>query len=240
MQQMYWFTIYSKTSNPTDHNLCIPALVPKDLRDITSQLLILIRPVEEILAHVRFEVPSSASYAEYMYVWNGKKATPDDFSRMLGNTLKCYTGSHLTVNPFHHSAVAISHEFIPHSLAKQEIQYANLCMRHRMHQACHTYALDEDLRYITTDAMWEFKSVDHIWHNIFGFGENGPPPPCRELQIATGMTCKCAAMQDVILDKIQASLDLLHQHIVQEVVKQIICTQRLECSMDFDTGTHSR
>jgi len=100
-------------------------------------------------------------------------------------------------------------------------------MGHRTQQVHHTYALDEDLRYITADAMWNLNQ----W-TAFGtiFLVLVTSPPCCKLQIATSMTCKYAVMQDVILDKIQASLDLMHERIVQEVVEQINCTQQLESS----------
>jgi len=237
MQQMYWFTIYSKTSNLTDHDLCIPALVPKELADIISQFLILIRPVEEILSHLTFEESSPSSYAEYMYVWNGKRATVDDFSRTLGNTLKRYTGSYLTVNPFRHSAVAISREFIPRSMSEHGARYADLCMGHGTIQARHTYAIDEDLRYITADAMWEFESVDRIWHDIFGFGENEPPPPCREMRALYAGKCKCAENQDRIVEAIQASMDSMRRRIIEDVTALINRPTAIASVLDVQQDT---
>jgi hypothetical protein len=179
MDQMYWFTLYTKNSNVQEHDSCIPAIVPDALRTLNMQYLLLVRPVEELLSRIAYDYQSVQNYHYYMYVCQGKRMAASDFSRLLGSKLKQYTGAHLTVNPYRHVAVALQREFIPPEHTAMGNRWADLCLGHSTTTARGHYAHEEDSAYISADAMWEFERVNFQWHDILGVGRRNPPPSIR-------------------------------------------------------------
>lgn len=180
--RLYWVEQYSKKTNGKQMDTFVPVAVSEKVQEVEEKYLLLIRPVEELIARELWGEEARVLYHEYMYVDMGTRVTPDQFSRRLGRYMKRLVGFPVATLEWRHLAVAITREFIPvqyHRNFKAN-SIGDLIMDHLTDTAQGIYAgLEGDLPYLTTDAMFKFNDFCAQWQCVTGFGKHPPPLPLR-------------------------------------------------------------
>jgi len=91
----------------------LPILVADELQTLQEKYLLVIRPVEELLALILWGQEARVLYHEYMYVEMGRRVDSDMFSRHLRSYLGEYVGADLGVEELRQITVTIMREYIP-------------------------------------------------------------------------------------------------------------------------------
>lgn len=170
-----------KTSGLTESHDFIPMLCPPRLEKILCNYLILLRPIEVLLADICWGSAVKALYQEFLYVSSGKRITSDMFGKILELHTSTYMKCEMGRRPYRHISIAIKREFIPpmyHGMIVNEI--GDLSAGHSSHQARHTYAQEYgSLPWLTTDRLFDCRKFSEAWHDVLGIGSNPIPMPIR-------------------------------------------------------------
>jgi len=185
MGKLYWVEQYSKKTNRKQMDTYVPVCVADEVQTLEDKYLLLVRPVEELIALDLWGEEARVLYHEYMYVGMGQRVTADQFSRRLSAFMEWMVGFGLGVMEYRHIAIALMREYIP-------VQYhrnftansiGDLITDHISSTAQGIYAgLEGDLPYLTTDAMFKFNDFCARWQCLTGFGKHPPPLPLRLTQ----------------------------------------------------------
>jgi hypothetical protein len=162
----------------------LPILVTDELQALQEKYLILVRPVEELIALELWGQDARVLYHEYMYVEMGHRVDEDLFSRHLWTYLDKYIGADIGVEELHQLSVSIMREYIPaqsHYMVMDQ-NIGDLIQDHGTGLSHGHYGgLEGCLPYLTTDAMFKYDDFCTKWHCITGFGKHPAPPPLRLL-----------------------------------------------------------
>ena len=180
--KLRWVNQYSKKSNGRKMDTFLPVLVADGLQDLQETYLIVIRPVEELIARELWGEEARVLYHEYMYVEMGQRVDPDMFSRHLRSYLDKYIGADLGVEELRQISVSVMREYVPaqsHYMVADNI-VGDLIQDHNSNTSRGTYGgLEGSMPYLTTDAMFKYDDFCTRWHCITGFGKYPAPPPLR-------------------------------------------------------------
>jgi hypothetical protein len=178
--KLHWVNQYSKKSNLCKMDTFLPVLVADELQTLHEKYLILVHPVEELIAHELWGEEVCVLYHEYMYVEMDQRVEPDMFSRHLKYFMEQYVGVSIGVEELHQVAVSIMREYIP-AESHYDIMgtnVGNLIQDHVTSTSCGSYAcLEGSLPYLTMDAMFKYDDFCTHWHCVTGFGKYPPPHP---------------------------------------------------------------
>ena len=159
-------------------------LMADELQALQEKYLILVRPVEELIALELWGQDAQVLYHEYMYVEMGHRVDEDIFSRHLRTYLDKYIGADIGVEELRQLSVSIMREYIPaqsHYMVMDQ-NIGDLIQDHGTGLSRGHYGgLEGCLPYLTTDAMFKYDDFCTKWHCITGFGKHPAPPPLRLL-----------------------------------------------------------
>ena len=180
--RLRWVNQYSKKTNGRKMDTFLPILVADELQTLQEKYLLVIRPVEELLALILWGQEARVLYHEYMYVEMGRRVDSDMFSRHLRSYLGEYVGADLGVEELRQITVTIMREYIPaqnHYMAVDH-NVGDLIQDHSTHMSRGGYGgLEGSIPYLTTDAMFKYDDFCTRWHCITGFGKEPAPAPLR-------------------------------------------------------------
>lgn len=160
----------------------LPILVLEELQALQEKYLILICPVEELLA---LGEEARVLYQEYMYVEMGCRVDSDMFSRHLQTYLNKYIGADIGVEELRQLSVSIMREYIPAQSHYMVVDHnvGDLIQDHGTNISRGFYGgLEGGLPYLTTDAMFKYDDFCTKWHCITGFGKHPVLPPLHLLR----------------------------------------------------------
>jgi hypothetical protein len=185
--RLRWVNQYSKKTNGRKMDTFLPLLVADELQVCQEQYMILIRPVEELIARELWGEEARVLYHEYMYVEMGQRVDADMFSRHLRAYLDKYIGADLGIEELRQLSVSVMREFIPaksHYMVMDN-NVGDLIQDHSTNTSRGNYGgLEGSMPYLTTDAMFKYDDFCTRWHCITGFGKYPAPPPLRLVQSA--------------------------------------------------------
>lgn len=172
-----------KTSNLTESHEFIPSVVPKELEKLLLDYLILVRPIEAMLAQECFGDEVRSNYEEFLFVRNGERVTADYFSRMLETTTIKYMGVCIGVRAWRHLAIAIMREFVPEIYQVGVTEVGDASSAHSSNTAKSTYGVSWGmLGGETSRSMRAHRKFCTLWQELWGFGAGPVPIPLEHLQ----------------------------------------------------------
>lgn len=167
-----------KTSSVTESYDFLPMLCPKSLERVLLDYLVLVRPIEAILAEVCWGVEARATYEEFLWVRNGRRLSADSFGIILGNISEERFGVRLTRLSWRHCSIAWRREFIPGMALYVTEDVGDRAAGHSTGIANSTYAkVVGSLGNETTETMRQFRAFSMEWHDVLGMGRNAVPVP---------------------------------------------------------------
>lgn len=171
---------YTKTTNNTNHDQFLPHQLPGILSKLLDQYLILIRPMETILAGMLFGTEASALYQEYLMVKLDRKVESPEFCVNFQQFTRSYFKQEIKISTWRHIAVAIKREFIP------EFYYHNFTGGsdigdyqggHSSSTAKRLYGVStKGISYLNTQVLYYCSQFSRQWHNVMGVGRRVPLP----------------------------------------------------------------
>ena len=180
--KLRWVNQYSKKTNGRKMDTFLPILAADELQTLQEKYLILVRPVEELIALALWGQEARVLYHEYMYVEMGCRVDADMFSRHLQTYLDKYVGADIGVEELRQLSVSVMREFIPtqsHYMVEDH-NIGDAIQDHSTNMSCGGYGgLEGSIPYLTTDAMFKYDNFCTQWHCITGFGRQAAPPPLR-------------------------------------------------------------
>jgi hypothetical protein len=183
--RLRWVYQYSKKSNGRKMDTFLPILVADELQALQEKYLILVRPLEELLAFALWGEKARVLYYEYMYVEMGHRVNEDMFSRHVVEYMKDYCGVGINVEELRQLSVCIMREFIPaqHHYNTMDNNTGDLIQDHTTNMSRGNYGgLEGSMPYLTTDAMFKYDDFCTRWHCVTGFGKYPAPPPLRMIR----------------------------------------------------------
>jgi hypothetical protein len=172
----------TKTTNTHDKDIFLPILIARRLQRLDDMYLVILRPMEEILAYALWGKTSWKLYREFMFVQMGQRLTENKLYRQFPEMCKKYCGVELSLSDYRDWAIAVMREYIaPEYLPDRHRDTVGDKMgQHSTMTARGTYApVEGGLPYLTTDAMWFYDQFCEEWQNVSGFGLRGLPIPIK-------------------------------------------------------------
>ena len=176
---------YTKTTNNRQMDLFLPILMAPEIQRLDEMYLILLRPMEEVLAHAIWGSKSRTLYREFMFVQMGQRVTETMLYKQFPVMYKRYFGVDFLLTEYRLWAIAVMREYIPpeYHLQNDGDTVGDRMGQHSTNIARGIYSgVEGDLPYLTTDAMWHYDQFCHCWQDICGFGRNPPPAPLKILR----------------------------------------------------------
>lgn len=178
--QGLWFANQRlKTSTLTMSYDFIPVLCPKVLERLMLDYLILVRPIQAILAGVCWGDEARATCEEFLFTRHGRRLTSDHFGSTFETLSMLFFAVDLNRRAWRHICIAIKREFIPPQFWLQEgDEVGDKTAGHSTSVANSTYAKTlGSLSNQTSETMRVFRQFHELWHNVLGVGNDIIPPP---------------------------------------------------------------
>ncbi|KAK7685124.1 hypothetical protein QCA50_011964 [Cerrena zonata] len=218
-----------KTTKIKDALDFIPMLCPHRLEKILLDYLILLRPIESLLAEQgTCNMQLATLYEEYFFVAYNQHTTADAFGRALEEISENYFGCRLTRRSWRHMCIALKREYLP-SIYQQYIidEVGDLASGHGSQEAIRTYArVFGELAFLTSDRMREFRKFCELWHDLLGLGQ-GPLPAAQSLLKerrwsgqGSGYSGSGSMPLQSFLDDLQSSIGIVIQDSLQTICKE--------------------
>ena len=188
---------------------------PKSLTDAICYYLVVIRPLEKVIAWQLYRDPKSCTeYEIYLYVKHGKRLTSSEFSETLSKLTGEYMGVKLSIQPLRHVMIAFQRAFVEPTVVNKGNNVGDLISSHSSKTADRYYAREyDDLEGATSSYLLDVQEWCDLYHEAIGLGERkGPLVPLR--------TKRKVARQLVTLASMD-SADPLAVNVLTDVFKQV-------------------
>ena len=180
---------YTKTTNNREMDIFLPILMAPAIQHLDEMYLVLLRPMEAILAYALWGKQSYRLYREFMFVQMGHRFTESMLYRQFPDMAEKYFGVNLSLSEYRKWAIAVMREYIPPEYLPEHRRdtVGDRMGQHSTSIARGIYSnLEGNLPYLTTDAMWYYDEFCERWQDISGFGENAMPSPLKLLRRKAG------------------------------------------------------
>ena len=117
-----------------------------------------------------------SNYDLYLFVKEGKRLTPDQFSRALQVKTSHYIGLKLSIAPTHHIMIAFMRAFLELKMIEKGNNIRDLMSSHFMKVAYDYYTMQiGNLEGVTDRFMFDVQQFCDSYHNAIGLGERTGP-----------------------------------------------------------------
>jgi len=183
--RLYNIGSYSKTNALMGRDSFLPCLLPNEISRLLLHYLVVIRPVEHLLARVQYPPEVAVLYQTYLFMEYDQRMDSEADSDLLLAFFEKTCDARIRLNRWRHVSASINREFIDESLLSSQRRRSDLSMGHSTEVGRRHYALDHDTpEFATSDVLWEQTWIDGQFHAVLGFGSN-PPPIALRLQKST-------------------------------------------------------
>lgn len=175
-------TNYQKTSNNKGYDAFIPHLIPHEVAQLLEYYLIVIRPLETLMASQIYGFSEAQTYHFYFHVHQGKRITAKVFRDIFASFLKDYVDFNAGVAAWRQCVSAIKKEYIlPIFLKKANWDDAgDLQAGHSSYTATRNYGLTkQQMSDLTTEILITFIQFSHQWIEFLGLDGKTPTLPLR-------------------------------------------------------------
>ena len=115
---------------------------PQSLTNAICYYLLVIRPLEKLVAHQLYQDPSMVQqYNLFHYIKHGKRMTSPHFSTTLKKLTLKHIKTHLTIQPCRQLLVGIQKAYVPEILVKKANNIGDLASSHTTETAETCYAV---------------------------------------------------------------------------------------------------
>lgn len=167
---------YSKTSNLSNSETYLPYQLCQRLQTSMHQYLILIRPMESLLAQQLHGNEVYSLYQEFFIVQHKSKLDSTAFSALLSRYTERYFKVSLKLLAIRHIWIAIKREYIPALYWNHQKgnEIGDLLAGHSTATANRVYAVQSS-QHTTTSMLILCAQFSRRWHDLIGLGQNPPP-----------------------------------------------------------------
>jgi len=157
--------------------------LPKRLSDAICYYLLVIRPLEHVIArHLYRGEDSIQDYDLFLYVKEGKRLTSSQFSTsILQKLTKKYIGVGLTLSPLRHIMIAFEREFVEECKVQKGNTIGDILASHSSETSKKNYAREANLpEGQTASLLLDVRDWCDQFHDAVGLGQRtGPLVPLR-------------------------------------------------------------
>lgn len=183
----FWYVMQRlKQSVLTDTYEWIPALIPPQLGKLLIWYLVMIRPIEILLAGVVYGFGSVAQsqLAEFLFAQMDRRMTSENLTSELRRQSQLHMNCELTIRSLRHMAIAMKREFIAPVYAHlYGDEIGDKAAGHSTARAQITYGRDtSSLGRVTSESFHNHRNFCIDWHSLLGFGPNCIPLALRQLE----------------------------------------------------------
>jgi hypothetical protein len=146
---------------------------PQSLTDAICYYLLVIRPLEKLVAHQLYQDPSMVQqYDLFLYVKHGKRMTSPQFSATLEKLTLEHIKTRLTLQPCRQLLVGVQKAYVPEILVEKANNIGDLASSHSTETA--------ETRYAVEFGQPENKTAEHLlkvqewcdnYHDTIGLGD---------------------------------------------------------------------
>ena len=154
---------------------------PKVLTDLITYYLLVIRPLERVVAEVLYGADAAGLYDIYLYVQHGSQMSSAMFSTALEKLTMEHMGVSLSLNPLRHIMIAFQRAYVKESRISQGDNIGDILSNHTSKTAELIYASEAGLlEGITANYLLDVQEWCDTYHDAIGLGvRKGPLIPLR-------------------------------------------------------------
>lgn len=153
-----------------------PCYFPKKLTDAICYYLVVIRPLEKLVAEKLYpKRKDPLVYNLFLYVKEGKRMTSEDFSSVLSRLTSKYIGVGLSLQPARHVMVAFHRAFVEETNVQKGNNVGDLISSHSSKTARDHYAREFDIEGLTSTLLLDVQDWCDLYHDAIGLGKRTTP-----------------------------------------------------------------
>jgi hypothetical protein len=177
---------HSKNTNVKGMDAFNVCYFPKSLTDSISYYLLVVRPLERLVATVLYQNQDTPAenYNLFLYVKEGKRMTSSDLSTTLGKVCLQYIGTSLSIQPLRHILIAFQRAYVEELRVPRWNNIGDLISSHSSHIADAHYAVEHGQpEGYTAEYLLNVQEWCDDYHDAIGLGDrNIPLVPLRAIR----------------------------------------------------------
>lgn len=167
---------HSKDTNSRGIDAFNPCYFPKKLSDAICYYLLIIRPLEKLIAWKLYgKADMCLEYDLYLYVKHGKRMTSPDFSSTLKVLTAKYIGVSLSIQPLRHIMIAFQRAFVEPVIVEKGNNIGDLLSSHNSTTGIVHYAIEFNIEGVTSAFLLKLHKWCTFYHDAIGLGDRAGP-----------------------------------------------------------------
>ena len=154
---------------------------PQALTDLITYYLLVLRPLERVVAEVIYGAAAADTYDMFLYVHRGLRMSSTAFSLVLEKVTEQHIGLRLSLNPIRHVMIAFQRAYVEETRIPRGDNIGDLLSAHSSKTADAYYAREHGLvEGMTASYLLDVQEWCDMYHDAIGLGERtGPLIPLR-------------------------------------------------------------
>lgn len=182
--QMVAIRRHSKTTNSAGVDPFNVCYFPQSLTDSICYYLLVIRPLETLVARQLYGQDSVREYDQYLYIKNGTRMTSTQFSNTLERLTSKYVGIGFSLQPLRHIMVAFQRAYVGELRVGRGNNIGDLLSSHTTETAEKHYAVEQGKpEGCTASFLLDVQEWCGSYHDAIGLGDRSVPlVPLRDIR----------------------------------------------------------